>query len=101
MEGVRYVLEPLEVMHHVQLVLEVMIHALEVMKGVWKVVFCVLEALDNMLYVQEVLEVLELMRCMLLLYILPGEIAAELGWVLPQFCSSFSTLVRTLSIRCF
>ena len=44
MEGVRYVLEPLEVMHHVQWVLEVMLHALEVVKGVWEVVLYVVRA---------------------------------------------------------
>jgi hypothetical protein len=47
------------------------------------------------------LRLLEAVLCVLLLYILPGEIAAELGWVLPQFVSSFFTSVRSLSIRCF
>jgi len=40
MEGVRYVLQPLEVMHHVLRVLDVMLQALEVVKGVWEVVLC-------------------------------------------------------------
>src|SRR6266480_6941067 len=52
-----------------------------------------LEAVEGelrLLEVLELLDVLEVMRCMLHLYILPGEIAAELGWFLPQFVAVFS-----------
>jgi len=61
----------------------------------WRV-FCLLEMLEVMRCVLYVLEVLshlleapEGVRCMLLLYILPGKISAELGWILPQFVAVF------------
>jgi len=51
---------------------------------------CMLEAVEGEL---RLLEVMEVMRCVLLLYILPGEIAAELGWFLPQFVAVFPPLL--------
>src|SRR5215469_13687970 len=41
----------------------------------------------------EVLQMPEVMCYVLLLYILPGEIAAELGWFWPQFVAFFSPLL--------
>jgi hypothetical protein len=54
------------------------------------VLLCMLEAAEGVFCLPEKLEVLKVMRCVLLLYILPGEIAAELGWFLPQFVAVFS-----------
>jgi hypothetical protein len=83
------VLEVPEVMHCVLLY---MLEALQVLQ-VLEMMCCVLLCL---------LEVPEVMRRVLLLYILPGEMAAKLGWFLPQFVvNSFFTSIRSLSIRCF
>ena len=81
--------------------METVLHALEryerVLEG-YAVLLCVLEVMENVRYVLEVSAELlcmpEVMRYVWRLCscipILPAEIAAELGWFLPQFVAVFS-----------